>query len=54
MVLPDDWVVDYYDGGFRVAYDGPFDVYPLGFEALEISFVIFVILFSGHPESMAL
>ncbi len=37
--MPDDWVVDYYDGGFRVAYDGPFDVYPLGFEALEISFL---------------
>lgn len=36
--VPADWVVDYYDGGFQVTYDGPFQVYPLGLETLDISF----------------
>ena len=36
--VPDSWVITNYDTGFEVAYAGVFDVYPLGFEEVEISF----------------
>lgn len=36
--VPESWVITNYDWGFEVAYDGVFDVYPLGFETVEISF----------------
>jgi hypothetical protein len=38
VTVPEHWLVSYYDGGFQAAYDGPFDVYPLGFETIEVSF----------------
>lgn len=37
--VPEDWVVTNQNGSsFKVAYDGVFDAYPLGFETLEIGF----------------
>lgn len=36
--VPDSWIVTNHEWGFQVAYDGVFEVYPLGFENVEISF----------------
>lgn len=38
ITVPDSWIVTNYDWGFQVAYDGVFEVYPLGFETVEFSF----------------
>lgn len=38
IMVPDDWITTNYEGGFKVAYDGAFEIYPLGFENVEISF----------------
>lgn len=38
VIVPNNWVITNYEGGFLVAYDGTLDTYPLGFETVEISF----------------
>lgn len=37
--VPEDWIVTNHDWGFQVTYDGVFEVYPLGYKTVEISFL---------------